>query len=95
MPQNFMRHYYDVYCLLDDAGVQAFIGTQDYTSHKDRRFMAADNKDISKNQAFVLNDPVVRASYRAAYIATSALYFRGQPDFDELLSRIERDAARL
>jgi hypothetical protein len=26
MPQNFLRHYYDVYCLLGDADVQAFIG---------------------------------------------------------------------
>jgi len=26
-PPNFMRHYYDVFCLLQNNGVQAFIGT--------------------------------------------------------------------
>jgi hypothetical protein len=26
-PRNFLRHYYDVYYLLDDPSVQKFIGT--------------------------------------------------------------------
>lgn len=95
MPQNFMRHYYDVYCLLDDATVQAFVSSPDYIAHKARRFPAADDKDISKNEAFVLSDPTVRDAYKSAYTATSALYFRGQPDFDDLLQRIRRDASRL
>jgi hypothetical protein len=95
MPQNFMRHYYDVYCLLDDASVQAFIGSPEYTAHKKKRFAAADDKDISKNEAFVLSDGAVRDAYKSAYAATSALYFRGQPDFDNLLQRIQRDASRL
>lgn len=28
MPQNFLRHYYDVFCLLGDPEVQAFIGSE-------------------------------------------------------------------
>jgi len=95
MPQNFMRHYYDVYCLLDDASVQAFIGSPEYIAHKKKRFAAADDKDISKNEAFVLSESAVRDAYKTAYGATSALYFRGQPEFDELLQRIQRDASRL
>jgi hypothetical protein len=34
-PTNFMRHYYDVYCLLQDKDVLAFIGTPEYKSHKE------------------------------------------------------------
>jgi len=56
-PPNFMRHYYDVYSLLDRPEVQAFIGTDDYTVHKDRRFRSLDNKKIAKNEAFILSDP--------------------------------------
>ena len=44
MPRNFLRHYYDVYCLLADAKVSEFIGTDDYRAHKDQRFPAADGK---------------------------------------------------
>ncbi|WP_244494192.1 MULTISPECIES: nucleotidyl transferase AbiEii/AbiGii toxin family protein [unclassified Ensifer] len=36
-PVNFLRHYYDVYCLLDQPDVQAFIGADDYLAHKTRR----------------------------------------------------------
>lgn len=52
MPQNFLRHYYDVYCLLGNAGVQAFIGTEAYVAHKNARFPAADSKVIAENPAF-------------------------------------------
>ncbi|MEO7048549.1 MAG: nucleotidyl transferase AbiEii/AbiGii toxin family protein [Ferruginibacter sp.] len=41
---NFMRQYYDVYCLLGDSKVQAFIGTEEYQAHKKKRFPAADYK---------------------------------------------------
>ncbi len=95
MPQNFMRHYYDVYCLLADPDVQAFIGTQDYMAHKALRFRAADEKDISKNEAFILSDPVVRNIYETAYVATSALYYRGQPAFADVLARIHSNTGRL
>ena len=33
-PKNFLRHYYDLYCLLDNPEVQAFLGTTAY--HADR-----------------------------------------------------------
>src|SRR3546814_7553606 len=56
MPQNFLRHYYDVYCLLGDPGVQAFLGTEAYVGHKDERFPAADNKVIAENAAFELSN---------------------------------------
>lgn len=90
-----MRHYYDVYCLLDDASVQAFIGSADYVAHKARRFAKADEKDLTRNEAFALSDPSVRDAYGKAYASTSARYFRGQPEFDEVLARIQRDAHRL
>src|SRR3546814_9103171 len=51
MPQKFLRHYYDVYCLLGDPGVQAFLGTEAYVGHKDERFPAADNKEIAENRS--------------------------------------------
>jgi len=95
MPQNFLRHYYDVYCLLGDPGVQAFIGTEAYFAHKDARFPAADNKVIGENLAFDLSDQTTRDRFARAYAATSALYYRGQPNLDDILGRIQEYADRL
>lgn len=89
-PPNFMRHYYDVYCLLQDPTVQAFVGTKSYLDHKAKRFPKTDNPVIAENEAFVLGDPETRATLQKAYAASSALYFRGQPPFDDILAAIAK-----
>lgn len=94
-PANFMRHYYDVYSLLQDSTVQAFIGTQVYLDHKAKRFPKADNPVIAENAAFVLNDRATRASLQNAYVASNALYFRGQPAFDDVVAEIAKWSTKL
>lgn len=44
-----MRHYYDIYELLDRPDVQTFIGTEAYKAHKAKRFRKADNQNIAQN----------------------------------------------
>ncbi|MFD2966360.1 nucleotidyl transferase AbiEii/AbiGii toxin family protein [Sphingobacterium bambusae] len=93
---NFMRQYYDVYCLLGDEVVQNFIGSENYLEHKENRFPQADYAiPISENEAFLLNDPATRADYKKMYSDTSDLYYKGQPAFDELLDRISNYIAKL
>lgn len=94
-PTNFMRHYYDVYCLLARPEVQSFIGTDAYKAHKVKRFRGGDDPDITTNQAFILSDAKVRAEYEKAYAQTSALYYKGKPAFGEILARIAANARRL
>jgi hypothetical protein len=94
-PVTFMRHYYDVYQLLQRQDVQSFIGTPEYLVHKAKRFRTDDNPDISKNEAFVLSDPDTRATYERAYEETSALYYRGKPSFAEILGAFGEWAKRL
>jgi nucleotidyltransferase AbiEii toxin of type IV toxin-antitoxin system len=94
-PPNFMRHYYGVYSLLDRPEVQGFIGTEDYTAHKDRRFRSLDNKNIAKNEAFILNDPETRKTYAATYAKTSALYYGSKPTFEQIIQRIGNYVAQL
>jgi len=95
LPQNFLRHYYDVYCLLEDPTVQAFIGTEAYFAHKAARFPKADDPDISRNPAFRLEDADTRTAFGRAYRQTAALYYREQPPLDDLLARIGANAGRL
>ena len=94
-PPNFMRHYYDVYSLLRAKAVQDFIGTPAYLAHKAKRFPKADNLVIAENEAFVLGDQDTRAKLQKAYIASNALYYRGQPAFEDILIEIAKWAPKL
>ncbi len=94
-PPNFLRHYYDVYRLLDLDSVQKFIGTTEYHEYKDKRFRGADNRDIATNDAFTLRDAAVRALYETEYKKGADLYYKGQVPFAEILARIQQNIARL
>jgi hypothetical protein len=86
---NYMRQYYDVYCLLEHPQVLDFIGTAEYAEHKEKRFPKKDFEiPITENEAFLLKDFKVRASFKKRYESTKALYYDGQPDFDSILDRI-------
>lgn len=93
--KNFLRHYYDIYCLLGDKAVQEFIGSEEYTAHKKKRFPGRDELEIKKNQAFVFSDPEVRDQYRAEYEKTADLYYKGIIPFDSILERIHQNIDRL
>jgi hypothetical protein len=93
--KNFLRHYYDIYCLLGQADVRAFLGTPAYQAHKQARFPKADNQHIASNQAFLLSDPAVRTLYEAKYRETAALYYAGQVPFAAILDRIAQHLDRL
>jgi hypothetical protein len=94
-PKNFMRHYYDIYCLLDIAEVQAFLGTPAYKAHKQARFPKADNQHIASNEAFLLSNTATRALYQREYEKTEALYYTGQIPFSDILARIHQHIERL
>ena len=92
-PVNFMRHYYDVYKLLQEPEVLTFICTDEYALHKKKRFRGGDNPNLAENEAFLLSDPEIYALYQQAYSASRTLYYKDQPPFDRLMSAL-RDAAR-
>ena len=94
-PKNFLRHYYDLYCLLESPEVQAFIGTPTYHARKVERFRTGDNLDIASNEAFLLSDPAVRTLYATKYRETAALYYAGQVPFPAILERITQHLDRL
>jgi hypothetical protein len=89
-PANFLRHYYDVYCLLDLPEVQAFMHEPAYQHHKTQRFRVGDERVIVQNPAFTLTDQHQRERFAHEYRKTQALYYQGQPDFDALIARIHQ-----
>jgi hypothetical protein len=90
-----MRHYYDVYALLQRQDVQAFIGTEAYKAHKTKRFRGGDNPAISQNQAFILADPETRNAYAKAFDGSSALYYGDKPTFEQVLEEMSKWIDRL
>jgi hypothetical protein len=89
-PGNFLRHYYDVYCLLGLEEVQAFMREPAYQERKAQRFRSGDEQVIARNQAFVLADSAQRERFALEYRKTQALYYQGQPDFDAMVARIHQ-----
>ena len=88
---NFMRQYYDVYCLLNSQEVLEFIGTEEYFKHKEKRFPKPDFEiPIHKNEAFLLSSKETRKDFIERYNATAALYYKGQPPFEKLLNGIAK-----
>jgi len=87
-PVNFMRHYYDIYCLLNVKEVKEFIGTDEYQAHKQKRFPTADNQTLSENQAFLLSDDETYRLFESAYIQSSSLYYQNQPSFAGIIKKI-------
>jgi hypothetical protein len=89
-PANFMRHYYDVYCLLGLPEVQNFIGTAAYEQRKQQRFRQEDERVVAQNAAFLLSDSQERARFAQEYQKTASLYYQGQPSLTEILERIQQ-----
>ncbi|MEY4571675.1 MAG: hypothetical protein RLZ10_886 [Bacteroidota bacterium] len=86
---NFMRQYYDVYCLLENPEVQKFIGTDQYNQHKKNRFPKVDLEiPLELNEAFLLGDSEQREEFKKRYQSRASLYYKGQPDFEDVLARI-------
>lgn len=81
--KNFMRHYYDVYCLLDLPEVQKFIGTPEYIKRKEERFPAKDEPEkLNKNAAFMKQ---TKADFT---LLESNYRYKGQPTLQEIFERI-------
>lgn len=91
-----MRQYYDVYSLLARPEILAFIGTPAYLVHKAARFSSKDAEvPVPENEAFLLSNPAIRADFRRRYESTAALYYNGQPDFENVLTRIQQELPKL
>lgn len=93
-PKDWMRHYYDVFRLLETREVQEFIGTQEYLAHKKKRFKSLP-LDLSTSAPITFSDEELLTKYRSAYELEKALYFGPQPDFQLIVDRLRQWAGKL
>lgn len=94
--QNFLRQYYDVYELLGNQDVVNFIGTNEYEAHKLRRFNSKElEKPLSENAAFDFSHDALLQLFKGRFLQTRALYYNGQPTFEEIIARIQSHLHRM
>lgn len=89
LPVNFLRHYYDIYCLLELDSVQSFIDTNEYRDYKKERFRKYDTA-IKNCEGFTLQDSNDFQVFEDNYKKSAALYYKGQTPFSEVLGRIHK-----
>ncbi len=94
LPANFIRHYYDLFQLIEREDVQSFIGTQEYEDFKKERF-GGDDPKIANSDALRLSDSFDRALFEKEYNRSASLYFKGRPTLGEILVRLGKDLDRL
>lgn len=88
-PKNFLRHYYDLHCLLQIKEVKDFIGTKEYKEHKKAKFKTLDT--VIKNcEGFTLSDPTEYDKFKNYYQQTASLYYKGQTPFKDILNTISK-----
>lgn len=94
LPANFIRHYYDLYQLLERQDVKKFIGTEEYQQFKKERFKSDDTK-VSNSDAFTLSDSNDKAVFQKEYDRSSGLYYKGRPTLDEILKKFSEYLTKL
>lgn len=95
LPDNFIRHYYDLYQLINREDVQNFIGSDEYNEFKSQHFGKYDDTNINNCGAFKLQDPNDKKVFDNAYNRSEDLYYMDRPSFQQILDRISQDIERL
>lgn len=86
-PVNFIRHYYDIYCLLNEVSIRAFINTKEYADFKKEKFGRLDELDLTKNPAFNLSNAELE-TFDKWYREKSDIYFQSPPTFDQIMESL-------
>lgn len=91
-PAEFLRHYYDLYKLLDVARVHDFIGSSGYEKYKTEKLKGDDLAEFKTRSAFMLEDTSLYAQFKIGYEATKFLLLSNVPTFEEIITRIRERA---
>lgn len=92
-PRQFLRHYYDLYKLLEMERVKKFIGTAEYETYKKDKLRGQDAAEFSSRDAFTLPDEKMYQLFEKEFASLNNLLLSPGPTFQELLHRLRTQAA--
>lgn len=88
-PVNFIRHYYDVYKLINTARIKKFMQTPEYQTYKIEKFGTLDEPDLTKNPAFQLSTQGEMDKFIKLYQKKTEIYFGDIPSFEKIIETIQ------
>lgn len=94
-PQFFLRHYYDLYMLLEVPRVKAFIGTPDYEAYKKEKLKTADMAEFETRDAFLLKDARAYELFEKEFPEVAGIIYPPRPKFADIIARIREYAPNL
>ena len=94
-PRNFLRHYYDLYMLLEVPRVKAFIGTDEYEAYKRQKLRTTDAAEFATRAAFRLQDAAAYALFENEFSAMDAMITPPRPGFAQIMERLRARAPLL
>ncbi len=83
-----MRHYYDLYKLLELERVKKFIGTTDYQTYKQEKLRGENAKEFASRSAFTITNDKTYRLFEKEFESISSLLLSPGPTFKEVLDRI-------
>lgn len=93
-PRNFLRHYYDLYRLLEVPRVKAFIGTVEYEDYKKVKIKASDAQEFATREPFRLGDSKTYSLFEDEFGHMNTLLLAPGPHFKELVERLREQSPK-
>lgn len=87
-PRRFLRHYYDLFKLLELERVENFIGTPRYLAYRREKIRGRDAEEFSSRRAFTIPDAETLRLFAKEFDAIDTLLLSKGPTFDEVIDRI-------
>jgi hypothetical protein len=88
LPRNWIRHYYDLYRLLELDRVKDFLGTLEYRAWKEKTVREPDREMFASKASFNLPDPKFLAHFEAEYEFILGSLYHTRPTFKEVIARL-------
>jgi hypothetical protein len=92
-PRQFLRHYYDLFKLLELERVKTFIGTADYQTYKQKKLRGKDAKEFESRSAFTFPDENLTRLFEKEFESMNSLLLSPGPTFKEVVDRIREHSA--
>ena len=89
-PRQFLRHYYDLFKLLELERVEKFIGSTEYRAYKQEKLRGLDAKEFASGSAFTITDDGTYRLFEREFESLNSLLLSPGPTFNEVMERIRK-----
>lgn len=93
-PREFLRHYFDLYKLLEVERVRNFMGTPEYEQYKKEKIRGADAEEFASKTAFTLSEEKSYRLFEEEFAVMNTLLLSPGPTFKEIAERLRADAPK-